>query len=41
VEVGPRDALYISPNEEHQLHTLGDEPFGFLCIIPPKESEIG
>jgi quercetin dioxygenase-like cupin family protein len=41
VEVGPRDAVYISPNEEHQLHTLGDEPLGFLCVIPPKESEIG
>ena len=40
-EVGPRDAVYISPNEEHQLHTLGDEPLGFLCIVPPKDNEIG
>ncbi len=41
VEVGPRDAVYISPDEEHQLHTLGDEPLGFLCIVPPKDNEIG
>jgi quercetin dioxygenase-like cupin family protein len=41
VEVGPRDAVYISPNEVHQLLPVGDEPLGFLCIVPPKENEIG
>lgn len=41
VEVGPRDIVYISPDEVHQLRPVGDEPLGFLCVIPPKESEIG
>lgn len=41
VEVGPRDAVYISPGETHQLRPLGNEPLGFLCIVPPKENEIG
>ncbi len=40
VEVGPRDAVYISPNEIHQLIPAGDEALGFLCIVPPKEIEI-
>ncbi|MDA8173115.1 MAG: cupin domain-containing protein [Nitrospiraceae bacterium] len=41
VEAGPRDAIYISPNEAHQIQPIGDEPLGFLCIVPPKDSEIG
>jgi|SRR5208283_4877719 len=41
VEVGPRDAVYISSGEVHQLRPVGDEAFGFLCVIPPKENEIG
>jgi quercetin dioxygenase-like cupin family protein len=41
VEVGPRDAVYISPNETHKLSPAGDEALGFLCIVPPKENEIG
>ncbi len=41
VVVGPRDAVYISPDEVHQLKALGDDPLGFLCIVPPKENEIG
>lgn len=40
-EVGPRDLVYISPNDTHQFHTLGDEPLGFLCVIPPKEKPVG
>lgn len=40
-EVGPRDVIFIGPNEAHQLHPVGDEPLGFLCVIPPKEEEIG
>ena len=36
-EVGPHDAVYISPWEEHWLETVGDEPLGFLCVIPNKE----
>jgi quercetin dioxygenase-like cupin family protein len=30
------DALYISGNEVHQFFTLGEEPFGFLCVVPAK-----
>ena len=41
VEVGPLDAVYISPGEAHQLRALGEEPLGFLCIVPPKDNEIG
>ena len=28
------DVVYISGNEVHQFFTVGDEPFGFLCIVP-------
>ncbi|RKX96008.1 MAG: cupin domain-containing protein [Spirochaetes bacterium] len=28
------DAVLIEPWEEHQLFQVGDEPFGFLCIVP-------
>jgi quercetin dioxygenase-like cupin family protein len=41
VEVGPRDFVFISPGEPHQLRPLGNEPLGFLCVVPPKENEIG
>jgi quercetin dioxygenase-like cupin family protein len=41
VEIGPRDAIYIGPDEIHQLRSIGNEPLGFLCVIPPKENEIG
>jgi len=30
----PNDALLIEPWEEHQLFQEGNEPFGFLCIVP-------
>ena len=36
-EVGPRDIVYISPLVSHSLTTLGDEPLGFLCVIPNKD----
>lgn len=28
------DAILIEPNEKHRLIQEGDEPFGFLCIVP-------
>lgn len=34
VEVGPRDVVYIAENELHQFRAIGDEPLGFLCVIP-------
>lgn len=36
-EVGPNDVIYIEPWMPHHLETLGDEPLGFLCIIPNKD----
>ncbi len=36
-EVGPQDIVYISPWEVHQFHAVGNEPFGFLCVIPNKD----
>lgn len=36
-ELSPRDVIYISPLEHHYLKTVGDEPLGFLCLIPNKE----
>jgi len=36
-EVGFGDVVYIPPYEVHQVKNVGDEPLGFLCVIPPKE----
>jgi oxalate decarboxylase/phosphoglucose isomerase-like protein (cupin superfamily) len=35
VEAG--DIVYIPQNEQHQFENIGDEPLGFLCVIPSKE----
>jgi quercetin dioxygenase-like cupin family protein len=35
-EVGEGDVVYIPGNEQHQFENLGDAPFTFICIIPPK-----
>ncbi len=34
VEVGFGDILFVPGNERHQFRNAGDEPFGFLCVIP-------
>lgn len=31
------DVIYIPPDQVHQLRNVGSEPFGFLCVIPPKD----
>ena len=33
-ELNAGDVVYIPGNEVHQFFALGDEPFGFLCIVP-------
>ncbi len=38
-EIGPGDAIYIPCWERHQFENLTDEPFTFLCIIPPKPTQ--
>jgi quercetin dioxygenase-like cupin family protein len=35
-EIGPGDAIFIPGWERHQFENLTDEPFTFLCIVPPK-----
>lgn len=35
-EVSIGDVIYISGNEVHQFFTLGEVPFGFLCVVPAK-----
>lgn len=32
--VGPMDVIYVSPDDVHHFITEGDEPLGFLCVIP-------
>jgi quercetin dioxygenase-like cupin family protein len=38
-ELDAGDVVYIPGNEVHQFFTLGEEPFGFLCVVPAKRSE--
>lgn len=33
-ELEAGDVVYIPGNEVHQFFTLGEEPFGFLCVVP-------
>ncbi len=35
-EMNAGDVVYIPGNEIHQFFTLGDEPFGFLCVVPAR-----
>lgn len=35
-ELHTGDVVYIPGNEVHQFFTVGDEPFGFLCVVPAK-----
>jgi quercetin dioxygenase-like cupin family protein len=36
-EIGGGDVIYIEPDEVHQFEAIGEEPLGFLCVIPPKQ----
>lgn len=33
-EVFPHDVALVSGGDLHQIKNIGDEPLGFLCIIP-------
>lgn len=35
-ELQTGDVVYIPGDEVHQFFTVGDEPFGFLCVVPAK-----
>lgn len=32
-EIGPFDAVYVSPGAVHQFQATGRQPLGFLCIV--------
>ncbi|MHC1730208.1 MAG: cupin domain-containing protein [Syntrophobacteraceae bacterium] len=40
VPVRSGTAIFIPPNEEHQLKNTGTEPFMFVCLIPAGYPEI-
>jgi quercetin dioxygenase-like cupin family protein len=33
-EIGEGDAVYVEPDELHQFQADGDQPLGFICVIP-------
>jgi len=33
-ELCPRDVIFVGPWEHHSFAAVGDEPLGFLCVIP-------
>lgn len=33
-EIGVGDAIFIEPDELHQLQAGADQPLGFICVIP-------
>jgi quercetin dioxygenase-like cupin family protein len=35
-EISFGDAVYVWPEEVHQFRCVGDEPLGFLCVIPAR-----
>jgi mannose-6-phosphate isomerase-like protein (cupin superfamily) len=35
--IGFGDVVYISPFDKHQFKNSGEEPLGFICVIPPKD----
>lgn len=37
-DIGVGDAIFIEPDEVHQLRAPADQPLGFICVIPPKEA---
>ena len=40
VPVASGTAVFVPPNEEHQLKNTGEEPFLFVCLIPSGRPEI-
>jgi len=34
IELRKNDAVLIESNEQHRLIQIGDETFGFLCVVP-------
>lgn len=40
VTVGPRDVVYVPGDEVHQFRAVGEEPLGFLCVIPAVDLKV-
>lgn len=38
-EVGPGDAVYVDGDELHCFEALGDQPLGFICVVPPRRGD--
>ena len=36
IDLNPYDSIFISGDDLHQFTTLGNEPFGFLCVVITK-----
>ena len=35
-ELGPGDVVHVGSDELHCFEALGDEPLGFLCVVPAR-----
>lgn len=35
VELNPQDIIYVPGDVVHQFRSIGSDPLGFLCIVPP------
>jgi ribulose-bisphosphate carboxylase large chain len=33
LHLAPFDIAYVAPRSVHQMRTIGNEPFGFFCIV--------
>ena len=38
-ELNPLDSVFVSCDDMHQVINTGDEPLGFLCVIPRDAKE--
>lgn len=38
--VGPGSAVFVKPNEEHQVRNTGAEPLMLLCLVPSGAPEL-
>lgn len=34
--IGVGDVVYVGPHEPHAFEAMGEEPLGFLCVVPAR-----